>query len=54
MLKLAYQFLFPALWMTWGVYWGLASRGVKPTARREPVGSRLLHLLPLVVAFALL
>src|ERR1043165_8165608 len=54
MLNLAYRLLFPAMWLTWVAYWGLASRGVKPTARREPFGSRLLHLLPLLVAFALL
>ncbi len=35
-------------------YWWLASRGAKPVARREPLGSRLLHVLPLLLAFMLL
>jgi len=49
-----YRFLFPALWLAWVVYWLLASRSAKPTERREPVGSRLLHVLPLLVAVWLL
>jgi protein-S-isoprenylcysteine O-methyltransferase Ste14 len=49
-----YRFLFPALWLTWVVYWWLASRGTKPTERQEPMGSRLLHVLPLLVAVWLL
>jgi protein-S-isoprenylcysteine O-methyltransferase Ste14 len=49
-----YRFLFPALWLAWIVYWLLASRSAKPTERREPVGSRLLHVLPLLVAVWLL
>ena len=50
----AYRFLFPAMWMAWALYWGFASRGVKAEERQEPVGSRLLHVVPLVVAVALL
>ena len=53
-MSLLYRFLFPALWASWGAYWWLASRGTKPTERREPVASRLLHVVPLALAFALL
>jgi len=53
-MSLAYRFLFPAMWLSWAAYWWLASRGAKPTERREPLGSRLLHVLPLALAFWLL
>jgi protein-S-isoprenylcysteine O-methyltransferase Ste14 len=49
-----YKFLFPALWLAWVAYWFLASRAAKPTERREPMGSRLLHVLPLLFAVWLL
>jgi len=42
------------MWLCWVVYWWLASRRVKPTERHEPVGSRLLHVLPLLFAVWLL
>jgi protein-S-isoprenylcysteine O-methyltransferase Ste14 len=51
---LVYRLLFPGLWLSWAVYWAWASHGVKPVDRREPVGSRLLHILPLVLAAWLL
>ena len=47
-------FLFPALWMAWAAYWLWASRHVKPSVRRQPVGWRLLHVVPLFVALWLL
>ena len=53
-MSLVYRFLFPAMWLSWAAYWWLASRGAKPVARREPLGSRLLHVLPLSLAFWLL
>src|SRR5215831_12797308 len=53
-MQLAYRFLFPGMWISWVVYWFWASRAVKRTERREPVGSRLLHLLPLLFAAVLL
>ncbi|HEY2561261.1 MAG TPA: isoprenylcysteine carboxylmethyltransferase family protein [Caldimonas sp.] len=43
-----------SLWLGWVVYWGLASIAVKASARREPIASRLLHLVPLAVAVLLL
>jgi protein-S-isoprenylcysteine O-methyltransferase Ste14 len=54
MLNLAYRFLFPTLWLAWAAYWWAASRGAKTTERREPLGSRLLHIIPLMIAVALL
>lgn len=45
-----YPGLIPALWSAWALYWWIASRGAKPVARRESVGSRLGHIVPLVVA----
>ncbi|HUI98632.1 MAG TPA: isoprenylcysteine carboxylmethyltransferase family protein [Usitatibacter sp.] len=50
----AYRLLFPALWLSWVAYWIWASRSTKPTERREPVASRLLHVLPLMLAAWLL
>jgi protein-S-isoprenylcysteine O-methyltransferase Ste14 len=46
--------IIPAIWMGWALYWWLAARQVKPTARRESVASRLSHILPLLVAAALM
>lgn len=51
---MAYQFLFPAMWFAWACYWGLLSRNVKRSSRREPLLSRLLHLVPLLLAVVLL
>lgn len=53
-MPLVYRFLFPALWLSWLVYWIWASRSAKPSERREPTGSRLLHVLPLLLAVWLL
>ena len=49
-----YRLLFPALWLAWVLYWWLAAQGSKITQRKEPVGSRLLHMLPLMFAAYLL
>ncbi|MDQ6620423.1 MAG: isoprenylcysteine carboxylmethyltransferase family protein [Pseudomonadota bacterium] len=49
-----YPILFPAMWLSWAAYWWLAARGVKAAERREPLGSRLQHLLPLLFAVGLL
>jgi len=53
-MSLVYRFLLPAMWLTWAAYWWLASRGAKPAERRESPGSRLLHILPLLLAAGLL
>jgi protein-S-isoprenylcysteine O-methyltransferase Ste14 len=49
-MSLAYRYLFPAMWLSWAAYWWLTARAVKPTERLESLGSRLLHILPLVLA----
>jgi protein-S-isoprenylcysteine O-methyltransferase Ste14 len=36
--------------MLWAAYWWLASYTAKRTDRREPLGSRLLHVLPLLLS----
>lgn len=46
---LAYRYLFPFMWLLWAAYWWLAARGNKPIERRESPGSRLLHMLPLLL-----
>jgi protein-S-isoprenylcysteine O-methyltransferase Ste14 len=38
------------LWVGWGLYWWLQSRGTKTNVWRESLGSRLLHIGPLMVA----
>lgn len=43
-----------ALWLCWAAAWTAAAIAVKPSARREPMLSRLLHLGPLAVAVLLL
>ncbi len=49
-----YRFIFPFMWLSWAAYWWLASFGAKRVDRREPLGSRLLHVLPLTLAAWLL
>jgi protein-S-isoprenylcysteine O-methyltransferase Ste14 len=43
-----------ALWLCWIAYWTAASLAVKPSARRETMLSRLLHLGPLALAVVLI
>lgn len=49
-----YRDLFPALWLSWAAYWWALSRNVKVATRREPLLSRLLHIVPLALAVLLL
>ena len=42
------------LWWGWGLYWMLAAMRNKMTRRREPLASRLAHMLPLALGAALL
>ncbi len=42
------------MWLLWAVLWAAGALRGKPVARREGVGSRLLHLLPLVASSVLL
>jgi protein-S-isoprenylcysteine O-methyltransferase Ste14 len=53
-MMLVYRYLFPVLWLSWAGYWWLLSGNVKAAARRETVSSRLLHVVPLALAIALL
>jgi protein-S-isoprenylcysteine O-methyltransferase Ste14 len=53
-MSLIYQYIFPAMWLIWAAYWWVAALGAKPTERREPAPSRLLHILPLLIAAWLL
>ena len=50
----AYRHLFHFMWLGWVAYWWAASFNVKATARREPLQSRLSHIVPLTIAVALL
>ena len=49
-----YQYLFLALWIIWALYWWISAGDVKQTVWREPLISRLLHILPLAIASILL
>ena len=53
-MALIYRLLFPAMWLSWAAYWRVAARGTKVTERRESWGSRLSHILPLLLAAYLL
>jgi protein-S-isoprenylcysteine O-methyltransferase Ste14 len=46
--------LLPVLWLTWALYWAIQSRGVKANVWRESMPSRLMHVVPMVVAAFLL
>jgi protein-S-isoprenylcysteine O-methyltransferase Ste14 len=48
------QILLPTLWITWLVYWWISARDVKVTRWREPLGSQLLHRVPMILAALLL
>jgi len=53
-MHLIYRYAIPAMWLVWVFYWWVASRDVKVVVRREPLASRLLHIVPLVIAVMLL
>src|SRR6185437_10675069 len=40
------------LWAAWFLYWMIAARSAKKTVESESRFSRLLHLVPLCIAFA--
>lgn len=42
--------VIPAMWLVWCVYWWRAAADVKAAIRRETVGSRLRHIVPLTIA----
>ena len=45
-----YRYLIPFMWLVWAAYWWVAAYRAKSTDRREPLGSRLLHVLPLALS----
>jgi protein-S-isoprenylcysteine O-methyltransferase Ste14 len=49
-----YRNLFYFMWGGWIAYWWLSSLRVKRIVREESVGSRLTHMLPLMIAAILL
>lgn len=49
-----YHYAISALWVAWLVYWSVAAIGAKATRRQESVASRVSHLVPLCLGFALL
>ncbi len=53
-MPLLYRYAFPAMWLSWAIYWWAASRDVKSDLRRESRPSRLLHIVPLAIAVLLL
>jgi protein-S-isoprenylcysteine O-methyltransferase Ste14 len=51
---LIYRQLMLGLWLAWLLYWVIAALGAKTTRRRESLGSRLSHVVPLLVGVALI
>jgi protein-S-isoprenylcysteine O-methyltransferase Ste14 len=54
MMQLFYHYAISLLWLVWLVYWSVAAIGTKATRRREGLGARLLHIVPLAVGVGLL
>jgi protein-S-isoprenylcysteine O-methyltransferase Ste14 len=48
-----YRQLIVWLWGAWGLYWLASALNAKTTQRRESPGSRLAHVIPLVIGGAL-
>jgi protein-S-isoprenylcysteine O-methyltransferase Ste14 len=42
------------LWLAWLLYWVIAALGAKTTQRRESLGSRLSHVVPLLIGVTLI
>ena len=53
-MPLVYDYLFPAMWLSFLAYWWAISRNVKETERQESPASRLTRLVLIVCAGALL
>jgi protein-S-isoprenylcysteine O-methyltransferase Ste14 len=53
-MRLIYDYLFPAMWLSYIAYWWAMSTNVKETERSESVTSRLARLVSIVCAVALL
>ncbi len=53
-MPLVYKYLFPAMWIGYFAYWGAMATKVKVTERRESLASRLVRLVSIVCAIAIL
>ena len=53
-MPVVYRYLFFVMWGGWIAYWWLLSLRVKSVVREESVGSRLTHIVPLMIAAMLL
>ena len=51
---LLYRRLILLLWFAWALYWTASAVGTKATRRRESLGSRLAHIVPLTIGGLLL
>jgi protein-S-isoprenylcysteine O-methyltransferase Ste14 len=49
-----FKYLFPALWLTYLLYWWMMARNVKTNQRREAISSRLTRTLMVVLSALLL
>jgi protein-S-isoprenylcysteine O-methyltransferase Ste14 len=49
-----YRRVIGLLWLAWAAYWMAAALSGKTTRRREPLGSRLLHVVPLLLGGVLI
>ena len=49
-----YDYFFPAMWLSFMDYWRVMSENVKVSERRESLLSRLVRLVLMVLAIALL
>ena len=46
--------LIPAMWLGWAIFWTVAARHTKPARWQESIGSRVLHVVPLLACAVLL
>jgi protein-S-isoprenylcysteine O-methyltransferase Ste14 len=53
-MRTIYDWLIPAIWDAWALYWVAAAFTAKPVRRKESVASRLSHYIPLLLAIVLL
>lgn len=53
-MRQVYEWLFPAVWIMFLLYWQVAAVGVKATRRLEPAVSRLVRVLLFLSAIAIL
>jgi hypothetical protein len=51
---LIYRQLMLGLWLAWLLYWVISALSAKTTQRRESLGSRLSHVVPLLIGVGLI